>query len=440
MAALLQSKKKAVAGTRLAGILADAVTPFFEFYRTEVECGIRRCLAPSRLEAVADVLWSRLAIGRNLFCFGNGGSCAQANFFADQILSRRPELGFSGFVFKNPDLSFLQLVSHQQGYGQIFAVALRQMASPGDGVVLISASGNSENCLIALREARLRGLTTLSFSGFDGGVLGQQADYPVVFPLYDQQAAEDVIQIFLSVLSQILGPPPRNLNRPDHVQQVLGSLAGIEPTSLAEMAADVARAFDSRHRVFVWAPEGGGGCAVSEHIAHNLQWDALSELGVAPLARVMNVVGTVHFTGLTNDREYRHTFAEQLKIHGEAGDVLLVLAFDPASQAVNNLLTQGVSLGLRVHLVTSRRPEYSNTVVCHVLPCDEQRVFVDLAQICGHILGRLVRLALMLIGGDVPANPSDALQLLIGCDLAQLRIKDAMNNSLDIRVGARERE
>ena len=117
-------------------------------------------------EAVAGVYRGR---GR-LFSMGNGGSSCDAAHFAVEFLhpvtTGRPALTA---VNLTADVAMLTAVGNDVGFGQIFVRQLIAQASPGDGLVGFSTSGNSENLLAGFAKAKELGLVTIGFTGHDGG-------------------------------------------------------------------------------------------------------------------------------------------------------------------------------------------------------------------------------------------------------------------------------
>ncbi|MDR1648053.1 MAG: phosphoheptose isomerase [Zoogloeaceae bacterium] len=110
--------------------------------------------------------------GKILSC-GNGGSAADAQHFAAELVGRfereRQELAA---VALTTDSSILTAVSNDYAFEQIFARQVRALGKPGDALIAISTSGNSANVLEAVRAAQETGMTVIALTGRDGGEIG----------------------------------------------------------------------------------------------------------------------------------------------------------------------------------------------------------------------------------------------------------------------------
>jgi D-sedoheptulose 7-phosphate isomerase len=124
-----------------------------------------------------------LAEGRKLMFFGNGGSAADAQHLATELVVRyrenRPALAALSL---STDTSALTAIGNDFGYADVFARQLEALCQPGDVVIAISTSGNSENVLRALAMAKKRGAVTVGFSGETGGRMRPLLDYALLVP------------------------------------------------------------------------------------------------------------------------------------------------------------------------------------------------------------------------------------------------------------------
>jgi D-sedoheptulose 7-phosphate isomerase len=76
-------------------------------------------------------------------------------------------------------MGVISAISNDFGYEQIFSRQLEMLAQPGDVLVVITASGNSPNLVLALEWARAKSVSTIGLTGFDGGIVRQLADLSV---------------------------------------------------------------------------------------------------------------------------------------------------------------------------------------------------------------------------------------------------------------------
>jgi D-sedoheptulose 7-phosphate isomerase len=135
------------------------------------------------VESVTRALLDARGRGSSVFVVGNGGSAATASHMATDLM-----LG-SGLV--DPPLRVIALTDNHAvitatgndlGFDHVFSRQLRHLAKPDDLLITVSASGNSPNVLACVEAARELGLTTIAFTGFDGGRLATMVDLLVHVP------------------------------------------------------------------------------------------------------------------------------------------------------------------------------------------------------------------------------------------------------------------
>ena len=133
--------------------------------------------------AVAGAMSQAFATGGQVLIFGNGGSAADAQHLAAELVGRytRTRRALPA-VALTTDSSALTAVANDYGFDRVFARQIEARGRPGDITVGISTSGGSANVLVALQVAKSRGLTTVAFTGRDGGAIGTAADLHVNVP------------------------------------------------------------------------------------------------------------------------------------------------------------------------------------------------------------------------------------------------------------------
>lgn len=133
------------------------------------------------LEAVERIV-QRLRVARDqgafIFVAGNGGSAATASHWVNDLGKATKSSGRAPIrvMSLSDNVSWLTALANDEGYERVFAGQLENFAQPGDVLVVISASGNSPNLVQAVHLARTRGVVTMGFLGFDGGVLKDMVD------------------------------------------------------------------------------------------------------------------------------------------------------------------------------------------------------------------------------------------------------------------------
>jgi D-sedoheptulose 7-phosphate isomerase len=128
-------------------------------------------LAESEEEIVvcAEAMAARFAAGGRLLCCGNGGSAtAAADMAAEFLFPPAPHRALPALSLTN-DVAVVTAVANDVSFDDIFLRQVIALGRGGDIVVGVSTSGNSENILRGLREARRRGMLTVGLAGYDGG-------------------------------------------------------------------------------------------------------------------------------------------------------------------------------------------------------------------------------------------------------------------------------
>lgn len=131
--------------------------------------------------------------GGTVFTFGNGGSAADAQHIADELMCmlRNDHTYESRFPLSahalTTDSSVLTAIANDLGYDYVFSRQIEALAQPKDLVIGISTSGNSENVIKALEIAKQRGVKSIGMTGRDGGKIAkhQLADILINIPAQD---------------------------------------------------------------------------------------------------------------------------------------------------------------------------------------------------------------------------------------------------------------
>lgn len=130
-------------------------------------------LAAPIADAVEMMVASLMATGKILAC-GNGGSAADAQHFAAELIGRyereRPELAAIALTV---DTSTLTAIANDYGFEQVYAKQVRALGQPQDVLLAISTSGNSNNIIEAVHAAHEREMRVVALTGRGGGRIGE---------------------------------------------------------------------------------------------------------------------------------------------------------------------------------------------------------------------------------------------------------------------------
>jgi D-sedoheptulose 7-phosphate isomerase len=129
------------------------------------------------IDGVSDDLARRIQAGGTVFICGNGGSAADAQHMAAELVNRflkerRPYAS----VALTTDSSVLTSIGNDYGFDQVFSKQIEALAKPGDALIAISTSGNAANVLRAVEAARQKQVHVIAMTGGAGGALADACD------------------------------------------------------------------------------------------------------------------------------------------------------------------------------------------------------------------------------------------------------------------------
>ncbi|MGB5217661.1 MAG: D-sedoheptulose 7-phosphate isomerase [Smithella sp.] len=134
----------------------------------------------NKLVNVVETITSTLKAGNKILIFGNGGSAADAQHIAAEFVNRfiieRPPLPA---IALTTDTSVITSIGNDYDFSEIFSKQIRAIGQPGDIAWGISTSGNSPNVLKGLEMAKKKGMTTVAFTGKDGGDIAKMVDFQI---------------------------------------------------------------------------------------------------------------------------------------------------------------------------------------------------------------------------------------------------------------------
>lgn len=133
-----------------------------------------------KLVNVVEAITVALKSGNKILLFGNGGSAADAQHltaeFVNRFIIERPPLPA---IALTTDTSVITSIGNDYDFSEIFSKQIRAIGQSGDIAWGISTSGNSPNVLKGLEMAKKMGLTTVSFTGKDGGDIAKMVDFSI---------------------------------------------------------------------------------------------------------------------------------------------------------------------------------------------------------------------------------------------------------------------
>ena len=161
--------------------MEDAIRCQLQNHRAVIE-SIERHLTPA-ISAVGDLLTEALANGKKLLVMGNGGSAADAQHLAAEIVGRfKLDRRALPAIALTTDTSILTAIGNDYGFDMVFRRQVEALAAEGDVVIGISTSGSSANVRTALILAGEMGCRTVGLLGMDGGTIKDCVEIALTVP------------------------------------------------------------------------------------------------------------------------------------------------------------------------------------------------------------------------------------------------------------------
>lgn len=164
-----------------------------------------RGMDPGPVARSASIIGAALGAGGKILAFGNGGSAADAQHLAAELVGRftRERAGMAALALST-DTSVVTSIGNDYGFERVFARQIEALGRPGDVAVALSTSGRSPNVLAAVTAAAAGGLRTIAFTGGDGGPIGAAADVHVNVPDDSAARVQEVHRTLLHALCEIV--------------------------------------------------------------------------------------------------------------------------------------------------------------------------------------------------------------------------------------------
>ena len=186
-------------------------TKYTELARQQIldSAEVKRRLADTLAEQIAQaaqLVVETIQTGHKVFICGNGGSAADAQHFAGEMVGRYKLNGRAALpaLALTTDTTILTCVANDFSYEEVFSRQVEAFAQPGDLVIGISTSGRSQNVLKALEAARSRQSRTLALLGGRGGPIGEAADLALCMPSTDTARIQECHTTVIHTICEIV--------------------------------------------------------------------------------------------------------------------------------------------------------------------------------------------------------------------------------------------
>jgi len=151
------------------------------------------------------LIGKRLKLGNKLLICGNGGSAADSQHFAAEVVGRfeKERKGFSAIALTT-DTSALTAIGNDYGFDKVFSRQVEALGQKGDILIGISTSGNSKNVIEAVKVAKGLGIFTVGLLGKDGGQLKDLVDKAFIVRSINTARIQEVHITFIHAICRVL--------------------------------------------------------------------------------------------------------------------------------------------------------------------------------------------------------------------------------------------
>jgi len=170
----------------------------------EVVAQVKQTLVGS-ITACAELLVGALVAGQKILIMGNGGSAADAQHMAAELVGRfLLERKALPAIALTTNTSNLTAIGNDYGYDDIFKRQVEALTQPGDVLIGISTSGNSRNVLSAMKLGSQLGAKTIGLLGRDGGEIGRCVDLNLTVPSQETPRIQEAHLVIIHILCDLI--------------------------------------------------------------------------------------------------------------------------------------------------------------------------------------------------------------------------------------------
>ena len=160
---------------------------------------------PQKLEMCAECVTKALSGGHKVLFCGNGGSAADSQHLAAEFVGRfqKERKGLPAIAL-TVDTSILTSVANDYGYETVFARQVQALGERGDVLIGISTSGNSKNVLLAMEEAKTKGIICIGMTAEGGGKMTDVTDICLAVPARETARAQEMHILLGHILCELV--------------------------------------------------------------------------------------------------------------------------------------------------------------------------------------------------------------------------------------------
>lgn len=180
---------------RISTIVTDSIEAKQRFFASH----------SSNVERAAATIAAALKTGGKLLVFGNGGSAADAQHIAGELVNRflQKRKGLPAIALTT-DGGVITCIANDTGFENVFARQIEALGRKGDVCLAISTSGQSPNIVVACEQARSLGIKVIGLLGGDGGEVAPLCDLALIVPSEDTQRIQETHNLIGHILCELI--------------------------------------------------------------------------------------------------------------------------------------------------------------------------------------------------------------------------------------------
>lgn len=184
---------------------SSSVTAYLAEYAERLKAALLSVDA-NALDRARSAIEHAASAGRRVYAIGNGGSAAIADHLCCDWTKGTHAAGHPvvDTLSMTSNVALYSAIANDFGFERVFSTQVDFLGRPGDLLVAISSSGNSQNIVNAVEAAHVRGMSTIGLSGFKGGKLKETAQIVLHVDAYNYGIVEDAHQALMHVLAQYI--------------------------------------------------------------------------------------------------------------------------------------------------------------------------------------------------------------------------------------------
>ncbi len=180
---------------------SDRIAAHFDASLQALNRAVRESDLLAVSHTIAKTISDALVRGNKLLLIGNGGSAADAQHIAAEIVGRyKRERAAWPAIALTTDTSALTAIGNDYGFEQIFARQLQGLGQKGDVLIALTTSGKSPNILAAIKLAREMGIVSIGFTGLKGASMKDVCDHVLISPTDDTPVVQQIHMMALHAI------------------------------------------------------------------------------------------------------------------------------------------------------------------------------------------------------------------------------------------------